>query len=661
LQAKALIIVEEKSQIEELVSLARKQKRQDGALTLIALDDAITYESEKDKLAFKKRGDYTLSNDFLQQESLKWFRLLADCRLRNNQNIKELLTYKGIALWWLVEQQIYMSKFAFTRMQDIIKQAIVLDRIIKSEQPSVIYYTDSHSPVSGIIKIICQAGNIVAVTVAHKSSVKQYLCCRFRVFAYINGLWLRIILRKIYCILAGQRNLPVVAPMKRKLLIFSSIAWSNVRDLKTGELRKGDAHLDSVIELLKDDSNIISIDTPTEDWGLSTMKEKRQQKKMAYKPFDSYLTAGTILEAFRAAIGLNKDYKRLSASEDFRQSFSYNELPLYNIIKQNLSLFFSTSHLVLIVSFIEMAERMLKTENPDVIIHYSDLPDSGRAVIAVAGARNIPVILLQHGLYERWHPYLNHIETDIGSDRQASAPYCPVPDKFAVSDGYTRDILIEQGRFGSEDVIVTGQPRYDVMADADRILNRERTLRNLKLNSGKKLVAWMTATHAFSLCQNERYINSIYSAVNSIDDIQLLVKLHPGENQQAPLYQRNATLKPIIVNRYGLTTFELLNAADVVIVNGHCSTAIEALLLDKPVIAMDYDDYPVLPYVQCGAAIGVFEADGILAALKDILSGEEILKKLAQARKEFIDRLGYKPDGKASQRVADLIRQMSKR
>ena len=661
MHTKSLIIIENRSQIKKLLSLVGIGERQEAELTVIALNGDIAQELTRENLEFRTPEDYGLSEEYLQEEGLRWFRSFPNIRVKDDKNIKEIFVYDGLSLWWLIEQQIYLSQFAFPKVMRTITQAIMLDRIIEIEEPTTVYCADNDTSVSRVVRLICKSRNIATTSASSLSLIKTLLIQKLRATVYIYGLWLRMLLRKMYWIILNRKYMPAVPLEKKRLLIFSSLAWANVRDLKSGEMRKGDPHLDSVIELLKDEREVVSVDVPTEDWGLRIMKEKTQQQRMTYRPFESYLDIGIMLRAIKASGILHRDYKLLSACEGFRQSLYFHNLPLYDLVKQSLSLFFSRSYLTMIIAIIEMAKRMVEVENPDAIIHYADLPDTGRAVIASARLKGIPTLLLQHGLYDRYYPYFNHIESDIGHNGEVSAPYCPIPDKLAISNGYTKDILVRYGKISDADVIITGQPRYDVMAEADRILNRERTFNSLNLDPEKKLIAWMTATHAFTLQGNERHINSVYNAMKSLNDAQLIIKLHPGENQKAPLYRKNRTLRPTILDRYGPTTFELLNASDVVITNGYCSTAIEAIMLDKPVVMIDFGGSLIPPYVECGAALGIYEEDALISVLKDLLHNEETRRRLARGREKFASKGNYKPDGQASQRVADIIRQMSRK
>lgn len=279
--------------------------------------------------------------------------------------------------------------------------------------------------------------------------------------------------------------------------------------------------------------------------------------------------------------------------------------------------------------------------------------------MAVAKSKGIPTVVAMHGF--SGIPYdlcYNHIEEDIGLNKEATAPYCPIADKFVMYGEYDKDNLVKRAKFAEGDVVVTGQPRYDVLAKAGEVFDRKKIFSRLNLDPGKKLIVWMTVSHGFTPQGNERNINAVYKAMKSLTDVQLVIKLHPSENQKALLYKKDKSFKPTILGGWGTLTFELLYASDIVITH-YCSTAIEALMLDKPVIVIAFGGRPIrVPYVESGAAIGIYEENALASAIEGILHDEEARQRLAEAREKFVSEGNYRPDGRASQRIADLIMQM---
>ncbi len=449
----------------------------------------------------------------------------------------------------------------------------------------------------------------------------------------------------------------------RKILIFSGSSWTDVYDLETGEMRGGDPYFDSVIELLKSKNKIVFVDTPTNWWGLRTMKATKQSPRVKYKPLECYLNIWVMLKALRASGKLHRDYEVINRLVSFRDSLNYNEIPLYNLVEPNLSLFFSRQYLAMLIATIEAAKRMVETETPDAIMLGGESFTAGRAIIASAKSKGIPTLLLQHGLYDRYQQYYNHIEADIGPNKEANTPYCPLPDKFAMSDGYTKDILVRYGKIPEADVVVTGQPRYDILARGDKLFDRERTFRRLNLDPRKKLIVWTTQTGHWTPSVNERYVNTVYEAVKSLKGVQLLIKLHPNVNKNSSwikkVYCDDQSFKPPIIGGWGAITYELLYASDIVISHS-CSTAVEALTIGKPVIIMDFAGEPIPVYAECGAALFIDKEAALLPAIESLLYNGEAYQKLGEVRERFISDGNYKQSGQASQKVADLILQMLK-
>ncbi len=655
-----LAIIEEPGQIDKLISLARTKQRGDVKPRVIALHKDVCQELARRGLEFKALEDYGLSDGDIEDEGLKWLRSFPDIKTKDNKNIKELITYKDISVWWLVDELFYLSPYVFSQVKELVKQVIILDHITKAENSSTVYYVRNDTPVSRAIEFICKSKNIATVKIPHSSNIKRLLSQGLRAIVYKYGPWLQLLVRKACWVVLGQSSRPrMILGKGKRLLTFSGDNWVDVYDLITGQIRKGDPYYDSLVDLLGGDYDVVTVVTPTGDWGIRGMKEKAQQQRVIYRPFEHYLNRKVVLTALKASKELHRNYQSLAECEGFRQSLNLHNMPLYDLVEEKLSLFFSRGYLTKVVTIVEMAKCMIEAENPDVIL-MGDSPIPQRAIIAAAKSKGIPTIAAMHGANMiPYNPCFNHTPEDIGPNGEATAPYCPTTDKFVVNGEQDKDIIVKRARFPEEDVVI-GEPRYDVLAKADKLLNREKIFYRLNLNPAKKLVTWMTISHNYTPQENKKNVIAVYNAIKSFKDIQLVIKLHPSENRKAALYREDRTLKPTIIGGFGTITFELLYISDIVITH-YCTTAIEALMLNKPVIVIDFSGTPIsVPYVESGAAVGIFEEDALVSAIGDILHNEEACQRLAKAREKFISDGNLKPDGQASQRVTDLIRQISR-
>lgn len=658
MKARSLVIIENRNQADKLIALAGRNQGGDR-LTIVALSEEVCRELAARGLEYRTLADYGLSEADIEDEGISWFRGWPDTRIEANKNIKELITYSGISVWWLVDEVLYWHSFIFPSLKQVISRVIILSHIIRAEKPSVVYFADSGKSASRIIGLICQSRAIQAITISSASRIRQSLSRKLKEVVYIYSLWIRALVRKIAWVILAKNTGQEKQPADGKVLIFSGDSWEDVPDMITGELRKGDPYFDPVIELMKNKRDITLITIPGKfNWGIKNYRQKSRQQDVTYRPFEYYLSRKIIKNARIAARGLNRSYRSLASSERFKQSTRLYDIPLYDLINNNLSFTFSRGHLAMVIAIFETAKSIMEKEKPDVVVVCGEFVVFERAIIAAAKLKGIPVLSVQHGIYSPYFIHYNHSPADIGASGEATAPYCPVADRFAVYSQQDKENFVNRGRARECNVIISGQPRYDVLARADTVFSKERTFKKLNLNSSKKLVVWMTQSHAFTPRQNERNRNAIYNAIESLKGVQLVVKLHPEENRKATPYRLDRTFKPTIVGGWGSFTFELLYAADLVITH-YCTTAIEAIMLNKPLIIIDFGGgLTVVPYIESGAAIGIDKQDALTSAIEKALYDEPTRQALAEAQRRYIADSGCWQDGQASQIVADLIIQM---
>ena len=129
MHSKTLVIVEDSYQIDKLLDLARARQKVGVSLVLVALTQKVSEALSSRGLEFKTIENYGISNEYLEEEGLKWFRSFPNIKTKDNKNIKELITHDGISMWWLVDELLYQSHYAFHQLRGMIKQVILLDQI----------------------------------------------------------------------------------------------------------------------------------------------------------------------------------------------------------------------------------------------------------------------------------------------------------------------------------------------------------------------------------------------------------------------------------------------------------------------------------------------------------------------------------------------------
>lgn len=207
----------------------------------------------------------------------------------------------------------------------------------------------------------------------------------------------------------------------------------------------------------------------------------------------------------------------------------------------------------------------------------------------------------------------------------------------------------------ADKVAVTGLPRYDILSKANKIYSRSDFLKRYNINPEHRIVLWSTQCHVFSDEENTANFEEIFGAVKDLKDVTLAIKQHPAEEERytEEILRRikedeiNAVITP-----KDSDTYELLSVCDLMITR-HSTTAMEAVALNKPVIILNLSGKPdPVEYVAEGVALGVYRNGNLRSAIERLLKDDSAL---ASNRERYIEKYLYKIDGKATQRVLDII------
>jgi len=227
-------------------------------------------------------------------------------------------------------------------------------------------------------------------------------------------------------------------------------------------------------------------------------------------------------------------------------------------------------------------------------------------------------------------------------------------DKLAVLGGKIRDIYLGSG-LKPERIVVTGAAHFDQLFNRD-MEHDDRELLRCGIDPKDRIVLF--ATQPSTIREIEDMLSGIISAVRKTEDIQLVVKTHPSEDirpYQTAIEKYN-DFKIHVVRDIEL--YALISRCELLITK-HSTVALEAMMVDKPVVTINLTGQPdPVTYAREGAAIGVYQKDDIKPAILKALNDEETRRQLKAARDIFVRNWAGEPDGKASQRIVNLMKKM---
>ena len=146
---------------------------------------------------------------------------------------------------------------------------------------------------------------------------------------------------------------------------------------------------------------------------------------------------------------------------------------------------------------------------------------------------------------------------------------------------------------------------------------------------------------------------------------RLIIKLHPGshwtvDDLRRRLAQTNRRASLLEIVKSGDAN-EMLDGVDV-LVTVNSTTAYYALVAGIPVVTVEYlaEGFGEFDACHYGGAIAARDPSDLKKAVSDATRNEEVRRQLHEGAKRVIERHLYRLDGRASERIAQVLLGLAK-
>lgn len=240
-----------------------------------------------------------------------------------------------------------------------------------------------------------------------------------------------------------------------------------------------------------------------------------------------------------------------------------------------------------------------------------------------------------------------------------------VADRLATWGDHSATVMRDHG-VSPEAIVNTGSPRFDSlipMSETEK--NKMRT--QLGIPHGKPMVLFASvyalkdqATSA-DIRMLETVKKAIFQAAAKVSGIHMVVKPHPRENVDETKGLAGSQANISFVDPQG-DIRELTQVCDAFMALGS-TTTLDALILGKLTICPSFPGWNLndLLFTKSGATLVPHSEDDLIQIFREIAGGNipSKLEHLASARERFLNQWVFKTDGKASERIAELSKQMA--
>jgi CDP-glycerol glycerophosphotransferase (TagB/SpsB family) len=601
---KVLLLAYTRNDVLDILPLLEEFKKDRTSAIVLGLDYGSFAELRRRKIRYRSPMEYLDARKCQKMDAeavdlaRNWYR-----------SIDDKLSYHQISLGEMVEYD-----FVFLFM-DALRAVEIANCIIEVERPTKIFLPQN------VPQAMASAVRYEALSsaVLHVAGLKEIPV------SYVPST------RKIRFIYAKAKKVLSFLKISTRYLLETAV---QVRTLSRVRKLRGKPSREFC-------GTVVFVDVPEEIFQPIKKELERSRRIIAVR-------AGTPLILLGGAF---ETWKSVEMEKGFVRDLVYGNVKLEDILARRFSRFLLKDSKELVVC-IRGTEKLIGYVEPKMIVTMEDITPHRRVITRVCRNNGVRTLVIQHGI----------LSTDVGGFH-----VMPVEaDVQAVWGNASIEWATKRGK-PSKTQVATGNPKYDLIASRRSVQGREKIAlyRKLGLDSRKGTVVVATDWYVVVACSYtpedaESFMRDTLTAMKAFPDKQVVVKLHPTMWEEFEQVARaiidELQIRNVVVTRNFL--WELLETCDLLITMGS-TVGLEAILFDKPVITYNrLENIKLNPYAETDFVINVYEREKLIRAIRDALYSTRVRGMLADARKKSVYEYVHLQDGKASERVADLIEHM---
>jgi UDP-N-acetylglucosamine 2-epimerase len=351
---------------------------------------------------------------------------------------------------------------------------------------------------------------------------------------------------------------------------------------------------------------------------------------------------------------INRSTRKLNIFPDLKKNlqelngfFLFRNADLSEAVLPRLRYLLS-KYLFVIYSDICTADKILKRLRPDCIVVENSCTYYEKILVIVAKSKKIPSVVVQDGASCIGDSYKNEC--------LAIHNFYPLlADRIFCFGEVNRNWFLNK-KISPESIVVTGGSRFDVYykSSLQNLHKDERTILVVLSDIWEQGVV----TDHIQLTVIYRHIKGFVDLAKKNKKINFLIRPHDQDGLWKQLFLKELNqLDNLVISREG-DLVEILQNVDLVV--GYNSTVlIEALISRIPVISLDTGDfYNSVPLWNYGLAKRVVSFEDLHIQVNKILFSGGDRANFMDAIEKNISLFNYKDDGKASDRIAEQLRNM---
>lgn len=372
-------------------------------------------------------------------------------------------------------------------------------------------------------------------------------------------------------------------------------------------------------------------------------------RNIPFEYIDSYLTGEIVRESNNIYLDIVKRWNKIKKQKEFKEKmYKYQDIDLEDFLLKEFekTILLSASS----IKNILLIRRVVRLHGAKVLFMPHISENVVKSLTAGCKEAGIPVIGLHRGTAGESSEY----GTFIG-------------DMLLVAGKHAEKVFSHWG-IKEDKIRITGLQIFDELLSKSRDKNNvERKIRNAwGINPKFHIITYLTQSQSgrFGYQARLNEIRTIYSVVKGIDDVFMIIKVHPTESDTevyGDVAEEMGLAKYAIV-RNELPLDDLLLSSKIAITK-ISTTGFNALIAGCKLIVVGFHDknFSNNFFVESGVALTATSSEELYNNIKTALT-EDDKEELIQSPEvnEFLESHFYKLDAKSTERIKQSIYELIK-
>ena len=564
-------------------------------------------------------SDFSMIDSFTNNLTKNWFL---------NNDIQDKLKFESINLGSLIQPEFYQY------LLDFVSQIVQVTKILENRTyDNVIAFTK----INYFISELCNKNNISCRLIQSNNSIQLSLDnykLKFNLFniplsikiSRKNYLKIKNIFEKIILKLKNEKNFDNT---KKSILLFE-FNIENYEDL-----------LNSFSDLNK---NILFLNTrrPT-IWNFRTFKIMSDKKYsiINLQNFQQFTSTKISIESEKLK---NKLKKLWNSKSLLNELFSFNSLTFWPDL-ENSFINICNERFSESISQILLFKEFLSRTNISTILLWAEPSPEEQELIGLAKSKKINIVYLQHamaGMEDAFKPQGNLV-SHLAHDSQC--------DKLAVWGEPAKKYGLTYN--SRKNIFVTGSPRHDKFFNHNNFSQKKYVL--FATTKPNPLFSKTLTTDSISNFLS--FITETCTIFSNLPQKNLILKPHPTPVNTLDVVKIAEKIDSNISITYDSNVLKLLQNCEFLITTNNSTIALEAMMLNKPVISLQTESLALTEnVVKYNALLSVSNKEDIKKSVETLFYDKKFKEELLKNAKNYLDDF-FSNQGSSSKFLTQLINQ----